>query len=969
MFIFQLGQTNKKPEAVQDTHVSQPVKADTSKRDSVFLAPVVKKLNAQTGKKPEKAVLKGEDDRNLAAALSEINNFVSKGDKATPEDRKRLEAKLEKVYGIADYFSHSNYYSFESKNDITAFKAQMMANGIKEKLTSEDIGNIKALKEGGDAWVTLGDRKFNVCLEKGSLTAYESLDLKDAVKQGYYHGVSNVIEKTCKQWFANDNLAELSLTKAEYYYKQENYGIAAEHANQAIRLDPKNAEAYNLRGDIHFDSSAWDNAIADYTKAIEIAPEEYLYHLNRGYAYFNNEEYGKAIADFKMAKEKGADAEEMDGKIAEAKQELKPEAKTPETVIKTNKAVGDANRLVQGAKKQVMPISKVDGFYDREVARLANQTGKDIDEIKSAYTEDGINRVFKKAGDYIASQSGGNILPKDWETKLIGGELKLSPQQLAVLESVCALWLGRTEAYAKASFGEALKGDVNSVLAAIYDKGTGNSQIVKDMKSDGSPIGKISTTYWKDVVFKKIMTGVEPEKISASGNKAAPGAIGDLQYQPAGYQVETDGKITPVYKRSEIFGKDNGVRFARNKITGEMERYQNTFANDLRAKMTPVKTPALTADPVKEEAKAKINELCSLTNDIAGAVKLGVLWEGSERSELRGRGAGGRVFKAGNGKFYALSAAYMEAAGVADALVKTEGRDITKAAAPLELANVQKFRGDAIKRELVKLGVVEVDRKNNVTKVNLVDSGQNSVILGYLQDGKFTGSVKGALEGIAAGGAQLEKSVKQEKKGQPAAPAVPRTEVQRQKEEPTQTATKTVQQAYDALGTDVAQKKREIRNFLFNSNTADATKAQDAISGKGERSGLEYETRLNERLEYLASLPSGKIFEKGGSKMSAAKIVQELENHEKELAGGKTETPKVDKTEKTWISTGTWADQYLNSQPVPEEFTKLSPAQKDRVIEILPAIANNPANAGIFGNKDTYDDASVALEIAIGVVK
>ncbi len=694
---------------------------------------------AEKAQKPEKeGVLKGEDDKNLTAALSEIKYFVSRGDKATQEDRKRLEARLEKVDGIVDYFSPlKEYYFFESKNNIADIKAQMAKNGVQHNLSDDDFKKlIKIVNEGYQVEWSIGSRKFHANLNNnGKIVFYEIPGLKEAIKKGNYDGAREAVEGACKKWFAKDELAQLSGKKANYYLEQENYGIAAEHATEAIRLDPGNAILYSLRGSIYAANETYDKAIADYTKAIGLDNSNSDYYSSRGDAYYESGEYRKAIADYKMAKENAGDGapeyvEDLNKRLEAANGKLAEEGKAPQKTearggVSAKAGPEGAAELVKSAKKQVLPISKVGGFYDREVARLANQTGESVEDTKATYTEEEVNRVFKKAGDYVALQSGGKILPKDWETKLIGGELKLGQQQLAILESVCALWLGRTEAYAKASFDNVLKaGDANSALFAIYDKKTGKSQIVEEMKTDGRKIGEIATKYWRDVAFKKI-AGDVPVEAAKKERELIGGPIGDI--------------------RSLLPKQDlRGTRY--EKILGGQKQEPAVETSK--------------ADLAKEAAKARISELCSITNDIGGAVKLGVLMEGSKRSGLRGKGAGGRIFKS-NGNLYALSAEYIETMGVAEALVKAEGRKIAKSEAPLEMGNVQEFRKAAIVKELVKLGAVEVDKKN--VKVNISNIDQKTAILGYLKDGKFTPGVKDALESIAAGGAKLEAGKPQEK--------------------------------------------------------------------------------------------------------------------------------------------------------------------------------------------------------------
>ena len=60
---------------------------------------------------------------------------------------------------------------------------------------------------------------------------------------------------------------------------------------------PKDAEAYNERGNTYYDLQQYDKALADYSKAIEIDPYFAKAYYNRGIIYDDLQQYDKALAD------------------------------------------------------------------------------------------------------------------------------------------------------------------------------------------------------------------------------------------------------------------------------------------------------------------------------------------------------------------------------------------------------------------------------------------------------------------------------------------------------------------------------------------------------------------------------------------------------------------------------------------------------------------------------------------------
>jgi tetratricopeptide (TPR) repeat protein len=82
------------------------------------------------------------------------------------------------------------------------------------------------------------------------------------------------------------------------YRLKANYAKAIDDFNEAIRLEPKNANAFNNRGVAYRNMGDLDRAVADYDQAILIKPDYFAAFYNRGLALADKHEYAKSVADF-----------------------------------------------------------------------------------------------------------------------------------------------------------------------------------------------------------------------------------------------------------------------------------------------------------------------------------------------------------------------------------------------------------------------------------------------------------------------------------------------------------------------------------------------------------------------------------------------------------------------------------------------------------------------------------------------
>ena len=86
-----------------------------------------------------------------------------------------------------------------------------------------------------------------------------------------------------------------------YSYMGE-YERAFEDFNKAVKLNPKNADAYYGRGIAYTDKQDYDLAITNFTNAIELSLEYVVEaYYARGIAYINKQNFDCAIDDFNEA--------------------------------------------------------------------------------------------------------------------------------------------------------------------------------------------------------------------------------------------------------------------------------------------------------------------------------------------------------------------------------------------------------------------------------------------------------------------------------------------------------------------------------------------------------------------------------------------------------------------------------------------------------------------------------------------
>jgi tetratricopeptide (TPR) repeat protein len=89
--------------------------------------------------------------------------------------------------------------------------------------------------------------------------------------------------------------------RGDAHAMKKDYAKAIADYTTAIGLEPKNPYFYGMRGCLYDSTGAYDKAIADHTEAIRLAPRQAFAYGMRGYAQLHKGASGKAAADFAAA--------------------------------------------------------------------------------------------------------------------------------------------------------------------------------------------------------------------------------------------------------------------------------------------------------------------------------------------------------------------------------------------------------------------------------------------------------------------------------------------------------------------------------------------------------------------------------------------------------------------------------------------------------------------------------------------
>jgi tetratricopeptide (TPR) repeat protein len=93
------------------------------------------------------------------------------------------------------------------------------------------------------------------------------------------------------------NLGIAYQQRAYSYANDQRFQDALNDLNEAIRINPRDAHAFEQRAAIEMKMIDYEKALADYGAAININPGEIKYHLYRGYIYELRSDIPNAMAE------------------------------------------------------------------------------------------------------------------------------------------------------------------------------------------------------------------------------------------------------------------------------------------------------------------------------------------------------------------------------------------------------------------------------------------------------------------------------------------------------------------------------------------------------------------------------------------------------------------------------------------------------------------------------------------------
>lgn len=171
---------------------------------------------------------------------------------------------------------------------------------------------------------------------------------------------------------------------------------------EAIRLDPKNARAYNNRGLVYQAKGDLNRAIADFSEALQLTPAAGTIYTNRGAAYARKGNLEKALADYNEAirlDPQSADAYRLRAAVYEA---TKEKDKAAADLLQASRLYRPKyDTIAHKAIKLELEVKKKDYLPNYALVDAVIDEARTRIKTKSSYTEEEATEVLKTIDDIL----------------------------------------------------------------------------------------------------------------------------------------------------------------------------------------------------------------------------------------------------------------------------------------------------------------------------------------------------------------------------------------------------------------------------------------------------------------------------------------------------------------------------------------------------------------------------------------
>ncbi len=226
--------------------------------------------------------------------------------------RAEINAKEQAGVYLRGYSNAQNFNLTENKIEVITNSIINIVGDVQYKTETAMIGDSPVIRyiatlqanidtEGINAYIRREDTDK---LQSAQKEIIKNLDKIDNLIERYNRATSQAEKDKIRAELSQADrniLAAQKLGDGNDFYHQSKYQEAINFYNEAIKLNPNDADAYNGRGATYVNLKNYKQAIVDYNKAIKLNPKYARLYYNRGIVYSDLKQYDKAIADYSKA--------------------------------------------------------------------------------------------------------------------------------------------------------------------------------------------------------------------------------------------------------------------------------------------------------------------------------------------------------------------------------------------------------------------------------------------------------------------------------------------------------------------------------------------------------------------------------------------------------------------------------------------------------------------------------------------